>query len=110
MEPPFWASLKSSGLSKFDVKVLEVKNLQPGAVGLVLRFEFKFRTGTIEKSQVISASQVWVEHNGAWKILSTQRGDLAAAVPRRLPEPAVPNAQLYPKPEQASADLASTLS
>src|SRR5947209_7608898 len=30
-EPAFWSSLRHAGLSRFDVKVLEVKNLQPGA-------------------------------------------------------------------------------
>ena len=57
-EPAYWSSLRSGGLSRFDVKVLEVKNLQPGVKGFVLRYELKFQTPAGEKSGVISGSQV----------------------------------------------------
>src|SRR6266700_6259934 len=38
-EPAFWSSLKPAGLDRLDVKVLEAKTLQPGAMALVLRIE-----------------------------------------------------------------------
>ena len=46
---------------------------------------------------------------GDWKIIATQRGDLAAKQARRLPEPAKPNIQLYPPPEEAQAEISSAL-
>ena len=108
-EPAFWSSLRSAGLSRLDLKVLEVKNLQPGIMAFVLRFEVELRTNAGKKSGVISASQVWVQQGGDWRILSTQRSDLEASAPRRLPEPAKPNTQLYPAPEEAPAEIAAAL-
>jgi thioredoxin 1 len=108
-EPGFWSSLRRLGLTSFDVKVLEVKTLQPGAQSLVLRFEMKFRAASTEKSAVAEATQVWVQQGGAWRILGTQRSDLAEYVPRRLPEPAKPNIQLYPDPAEAPAEIAAAL-
>ena len=60
----FWSSLRGAGLRRFDVKVLEVKNLQPGVMAFVLRFEVALRTSTGEKSGIISGSQVWVQQLG----------------------------------------------
>jgi thioredoxin 1 len=108
-EPTFWASLKSAGLDHLDAKVLEAKTLQPGVMALVLRIEANFKTGAGESSAVVSCSQIWVQRLGDWKIVTTQRGDLAAKESRRLPEPAKPNIQLYPPPEEAPAEISSAL-
>ena len=108
-EPGYWSSLRPGGLNHFDVKVLEVKNLQPGVKAFVLRYELKFQTPSGEKSGVISGSQVWVQKLGDWRIVSTQRSALAENVPRRLPEPAKPNAQLYDDPANARTDIAAAL-
>lgn len=108
-EPAFWASLRGTGLSRFDVKILEVKNLQPGVKAFVLRFEVGLRTTAGEKAGLISGAQVWLQQKGEWRIASTQRGDLAAKPAMRLPEPAKPNTQLYPEPEEAPAEIASAL-
>ncbi|MBZ5700055.1 MAG: thioredoxin family protein [Acidobacteriia bacterium] len=108
-EPAFWSSLRAAGLSRFDLKVLEVKNLQPGVMAFVLRFEVGLQTNAGKKSGVISGAQVWVQQNGGWRILSTQRSDLAASPPMRLPEPAKPNTQLYPAPDEAPAEIAAAL-
>ncbi len=108
-EPGYWSSLRPGGLNHFDVKILEVKNLQPGVKAFVLRYELKFQTPSGEKSGVISGSQVWVQKLGDWRIVSTQRSALAENVPRRLPEPAKPNAQLYDDPAIARTDIAAAL-
>ena len=108
-EPAFWSSLRGAGLSRFDVKVLEVKNLQPGVMAFVLRFEVALRTSAGEKSGVISGSQVWVQQLGVWRIIATQRSDLVAKEAMRLPEPAKPNTQLYPDPAEAPSEIASAL-
>jgi hypothetical protein len=108
-EPGYWSSLRPGGLNHFDVKILEVKDLQPGVKAFVLRYELKFQTPSGEKSGVISGSQVWVQKLGDWRIVSTQRSALAENAPRRLPEPAKPNAQLYGDPAKAPADIAAAL-
>jgi thioredoxin 1 len=109
-EPAFWSSLRSAGLSRFDIKVLEVKNLQPGVKSFVLRYEVKLQTPAGEKSEVISGAQVWVQQAGDWRILSTQRSDLTGNAPRRLPEPAKPNIQLYHDPKETPTEIAAALS
>jgi thioredoxin 1 len=108
-EPTFWSSLKPAGLNRLDVKVLEVKNLQPGMMVLVLRIETDTKSTAGENSSIISAAQVWMQKLGDWKIVSTQRGDPTAKQARRLPEPARPNTQLYPPAEEAQAEISSAL-
>ena len=108
-EPTFWASLKPAGLDHLDVKVLEERTIQPGVQALVMRVEGGLKTGSEEKPVVVSISQVWVQKLGDWKIISTQRGGLAIKEARRLPEPARPNTQLYPPPEEAHAEITSAL-
>jgi thioredoxin 1 len=108
-EPTFWSSLRQQGLNRLDVKVLEAKTLQPGVLSLVLRVEAGFRTGAGEKPGIVSASQIWIQKLGEWRIIATQRGDLTEKPAMRLPEPAKPNVQLYPDPQQAPADIRSAL-
>lgn len=108
-EPMFWAALKSAGLDRLDVKVLEAKTVQPGVLALVLRVEGGLKTGSEEKPVVVSVSQMWVQKLGEWKIISTQRGGMAIREARRLPEPARPNTQLYPPPEEAKSEIAAAL-
>jgi thioredoxin 1 len=108
-EPGYWASLRGAGLSRLEVKILEVKDLQPGVKGLVLRFGVELRTPKGEKSGIISGSQIWLEQRGEWRIVQTQRSDMVAKPAMRLPEPAKPNTQLYPDPERAPAEIASAL-
>jgi thioredoxin 1 len=108
-EPAFWSTLKVAGLDRLDVKVLEAKTLQPGVMAIVLRVEAGLKSGAEEKSAVVSCAQVWVQKLGDWKIISTQRGGLAEKEALRLPEPAKPNTQLYPPPEQAQAQISAAL-
>jgi thioredoxin 1 len=108
-EPIFWSSLKPAGLDRLDVKVLEEKTIQPGVLALVLRVEGGLKNGSEEKPVVVSISQIWVQKLGDWKIISTQRGGLAIKEARRLPEPAKPNIQLYPPPEEAKPEITAAL-
>jgi len=108
-EPGYWSSLRRAGLSRLDIKILEVKDLQPGVKALVLRFDVGLRTSEGEKSGIASVSQVWLEQLGEWRIVETQRSDLAAKPAMRLPEPAKPNTQLYPDPGDAPSAIALAL-
>ena len=76
------------------------------------RWRLVFRGGAHPRSWY--GAQVWrvranAREGGAWRIIATQRSDLAAYVPRRLPEPAKPNTQLYPDPAEAPAEIAAAL-
>lgn len=108
-EPNFWASLKPEGLHKLTVLVLEAKTVQPGVMAIVLRAEADFKTSAGEKSAIISGAQVWAQKLGDWKIVSTQRGDPGEKKARTLPEPAKPNTQLYPPPEEAQSEISTAL-
>jgi hypothetical protein len=108
-EPAFWSSLKTAGLNQLDVKVLEVKTPEPGVTLLTLRIEAGLKTGSEEKLTYVSVAQAWMQKLGVWKIAAAQRGDLTIKEARRLPEPAKPNTQLYPPPEEAHAEIASAL-
>jgi thioredoxin 1 len=108
-EPAFWSSLKPAGLDRLNVQVLEVKTLQPGVMALTLRMEAGIKSSGEEKSVIIGAAQVWVQKLGEWKIVTTQRSDPSAKQVRRLPEPAKPNIQLYPPPEEAQAEISTAL-
>jgi thioredoxin 1 len=108
-EPAFWSSLRAQGLSGIDVKVLEAKTVQPGVMALVMHVDVNLKTAGGEKEGVVSTAQVWMQKLGEWKIVSTQRGDLGAKPLRRLPEPARPNTQLYPPPQEAQQEISKAL-
>jgi len=108
-EPSFWASLKPAGLDRLNVQVLEAKTVQPGVMALTLRMEAGIKASGGEKSVIIGVAQVWVQKLGDWKIVATQRSDPGDKQVRRLPEPAKPNTQLYPPPEEAQAEISSAL-
>jgi thioredoxin 1 len=108
-EPSFWSSLKPAGLDRLNVQVLEAKPLQPGVMALTLRMEAGMKSGAAEKTVIIGAAQVWVQKLGEWKIIATQRSDPGEKQARRLPEPAKPNTQLYPPPEEAQTEISSAL-
>jgi thioredoxin 1 len=108
-EPNFWSSLKPGGLDRLKIQVLQVQTPQPDVRALTLRMEAGIKSGAEEKSVIIGASQVWVQRLGNWKIISTQRSDPSEKQARRLPEPAKPNIQLYPPPEEAQSEISSAL-
>jgi thioredoxin 1 len=108
-EPHFWSALAASGLSDFQPKILEIEHVQPGVVALVLRIEFNLRTDSGLEPFVIGASQVWAQEGGDWRIIQTQRGDLAQRPPRSLPEPAKPDTDLYPPAQEAPAEIKAAL-
>jgi thioredoxin 1 len=108
-EPAFWATLRSRASGSIDLKILEIKAPRPDARALVLRLETKVHTDAGEKPGLVSFSQVWGNVNGSWRILRTQRGDLVAIAPPRLPQPVRPNVQLYPDPAEAQSEIQSAL-
>jgi thioredoxin 1 len=108
-EPRFWSALAAKGPTDVNVKVLDVERPQPGQVNVIFRVEMMLRTNSGEKVFVVEGAQVWIQQGGEWRIAATQRGDLQANPPRSLPEPAKPNVDLYPPPEQAQSEISAAL-
>ena len=108
-EPAFWSSLRAQGLESVNIKLMEVKKVQPDVMALVMHFDVNLKTTSGEKEGLVSGAQLWKQTLGEWKIINTQRGDLVPRPVRRLPEPARPNIQLYPPPEEAQAEISSAL-
>jgi thioredoxin 1 len=109
VEPHFWSALAASGLSNLHPKILEIEHPRPDVVALVLRIEFNLRTDSGVQPFVVEASQVWLQEANAWRIVQTQRGDMDPNPPRRLPEPAKPDTDLYPPPEKAPGEIKAAL-
>jgi thioredoxin 1 len=108
-EPNFWLALRSSGLASIEVKILEINSSQEGMKELVLRINLTMNGRDGPKEFVVSASQIWIHTNiqtyDPWRIVATQRSDPFPRPAMRLPEPAAPNPNLYPEPEEAQKDL-----
>ncbi len=108
-EPAFWSGLAAQGLNGFDPKLLEMTKPQPGLVVLVLRVEFGIGKGAPVPA-VMSVSQAWLNQNGTWKIVQSQRSGAAQAPPRKIPEPAKVNYDLYGPPSAAAHEIAEAVS
>jgi thioredoxin 1 len=107
-EPEFWSSLFAQGLVTVVSKVLDQTSPQ-GSTRLVLRIELTFRVQKKDVRRVVSAVQIWVKRAGLWQIQNTQRGALEDAAAYRLPEPVIPNPQLYPDPGRAQQDFQAAI-
>jgi thioredoxin 1 len=111
VEPQFWSALKGSGLSALKVNILEIKSPRPGIQALNLHIEATLSLPSEAKQLIGSAVQYWADTEQGWRIIGTQRSNLAPpAIPPRLPQPALTNPHLYPEPEEAPGDLTAALS
>jgi len=108
-EPMFWSALAAKGLSDFQPKVLSILRPQPGQVALVLRVEFKLKSGGVAAPYTVEAAQLWIQEGSDWRIAMTRRGGLNASPTFRLPEPAKPNTTLYPPPDDAQKEIDAAL-
>jgi thioredoxin 1 len=108
-EPMFWSSFAAQGLSDLQPKVLSISRPQPGEVALVLRIEFKLKTSSGVQPFTVEGAQIWIQQGSDWRIAMTQRSDLTPSPTFRLPEPAKPNTDLYPPPDEAQAEISAAL-
>lgn len=108
-EPVFWSALHAKGLASFEVKVLDVEKVQPGLVALVLRPEMSIKSSSGDHAFVASLGQLWMVQGSDWRIVMTQRSDLVPAPQMRLEEPATPNTDLYPPPDEARSEIDAAL-
>jgi hypothetical protein len=109
-EPAFWSNVRAAGLTALDPKILERKEPQQGMVLLVLRVYLTLQGSANGGEYIVPMSQEWAQFGGAWQIVATQRSDPFPKPAIRLPEPGVPNANLYPDPAKAKGDLDAAIS
>jgi hypothetical protein len=104
-ELAFWSGLKTSGLTALNPKILEVTE-QDGNKRFLLRV-----TAQIGGAAVVAAmQQIWHENPDGWKMIASARSPkFVADAHRTLPEPPIPNTQLYPSPENAQTDIDEAL-
>jgi len=108
-EPMFWSAVAARGISDFQPKVLSISRPQPGQVAIILRIEFKLKSGASAQAFTVEGAQVWLQEGGEWRIAFTQRTDLVPSPTFRLPVPAKPNTSLYPPPEDAQKEIDEAL-
>lgn len=108
-EPEFWSKLHPLGLTDLSPKILERTGSDTESVRLVLRIEMTFNQTAAAKKSLVAAVQTWVKRGGAWRILVTQRSNLAPLVPISLPQPSIPNTSLYPDPNDGRKELDAAL-
>jgi len=108
-EPTFWSAFTARGISDVNPKILEIERPNPSIVVLVLRIEFDLNDAGVKKPFIVEGGQVWIKTGEGWKIGMTQRGDVEPRPAERLPEPAKPNVDLYPAPEDAAPEIQAAL-
>ena len=108
-EPMFWSAVAAKGIRDFQPKVLSIARPRRDQVELVLRIEFKLKSGAGTQAFTVEGAQVWLQEGNDWRIAFTQRTDLVPSPTFRLPEPAKPNTALYAPPEDAQKEIGSAL-
>jgi thioredoxin 1 len=108
-ESDYWSQFSPKGLASMVPKILEQASPQTGVTSLVLRIELDFKGKGESHKSIVSAAQVWVNDGSKWFIFVSQRSDVQASAPMRLPEPARPDTHLYPDPVDAHKDIDAAL-
>ena len=105
-ELAFWAGLKANGLTALNPKILQVSEMDDNNKSLLLRV-----TAQMNGAPVVAAMRlVWHESPEGWKIIASARSpQFQPDAHRTLPEPPIPNTQLYPAPEQAQPEIDEAL-
>jgi ketosteroid isomerase-like protein len=102
----FWASLKKTGMTTFNPRLLEVIKVK-GNTELLLRISV---TSSGNSHLYASVRQDWAHQADGWKIVASRRGaKFTDEAPRVLPQPAAPNVNLYSEPREAEAELKTAL-
>jgi ketosteroid isomerase-like protein len=103
-EETYWSSLKSSGMTEFTPRVLEVGDVK-GNMRIVLRIS----TASGSTRLYAGMQQVWARQTDGWKMVASARDDFSVEATRRLPQPAAPNVNLYSDPREAEQELKAGL-
>ena len=105
----YWANLKAAGLKALDIKMMLKETTPQGITQLALRMYLTVQTSKGPEDFVVGGSQMWAKVNGNWQIVATQHGDPVPRPKLKLPEPAVPNTNLYPDPSAAQKEIDEAL-
>jgi hypothetical protein len=92
------------GLTGFNPRVLEIST-EKGTTRLLLRISATLGNSHLSAGMV----QEWARRPDGWKLVASERGDFSVEPARRLPQPAVPNVNLYSDPREAEAELKAGL-
>src|SRR5579863_3040484 len=104
-ELAFWANLKSSGMTDFNPRLLELTT-ENGAARLVLRISIVSGGSHL----LAGMRQEWKQEAGGWKIVASVRSTkFTDEAKRTLPQPAKPNVSLYSDPREADGELKAGL-
>ena len=103
-EPSFWAAVRAAGLLRLSIKIIRVDAPQPGIQRVVFTLEATIGPNAGPRKLFASMAQYWLQQNGKWLIVATQRTNLA-----RLPQPIAPKPGLYPDPSEAHTDIGVAL-
>src|SRR5712692_6358373 len=103
-EVEFWTSLKSSGLRSVNLQIIQSEALQPEVERVIFELEIVLQSETGSRKMYASAGQIWMKQGDQWRIVMSQRTDLA-----RLKQPAAPDADLYPSGIDANAQIKTAL-
>lgn len=103
-EVKFWSALKRSGVSAIEIELVRSGVVGQGLVRLVFQVEFLSQGKSGVQKQYASVSQDWMKQGAVWRIIKTERTDLA-----RIPLPTSTDANLYPPGVDAAADIQGAL-
>ncbi|MGH9709710.1 MAG: thioredoxin family protein, partial [Candidatus Acidiferrales bacterium] len=103
-EANFWAGVRATGLSRLSTKIMRVDAPQPGVKRVVFTMEATMQVKAGPGKLFASIAQYWLEQNGKWVIVGTQRTNLA-----QLPQPIATKPDLYPDPSEAGTDIGVAL-
>ena len=103
-EVEFWTSLKSSGLRSMNLQIIQSEALQPEVERVIFELEMVLQSESGSRKMYASAGQIWMKQGDQWRIVMSQRTDLA-----RLKQPAAPDADLYPPENDANAQIKTAL-
>jgi thioredoxin 1 len=114
-EPNSWTAVKSAGLRSLIIRAAKVDSPQPGVQRVIFALEADVRSASVEQKVFAAIAQYWLEENGKWKIVATQRTpleNLPQPVVLLLPEPngEVPDVdEIYPSASEAKTDIAAAI-
>ncbi|HEV2340465.1 MAG TPA: thioredoxin family protein [Candidatus Acidoferrales bacterium] len=114
-EPRFWAATKSAGLASLKTRIASVDSPQAGVHRVMFELEASLHPASGTQKAFAAIAQYWLEENGRWEIVATQRTPLA-----RLPQPAIlllpePKGDdpgpdpIYPNAAEARTDIAAAV-
>lgn len=108
-EARYWSAAMAQGVSNLNPKILAIEHRGAGLIEAVLRVELTAHTNSGDQPYAAAVHQLWQKQGNDWRIVATRRDDLYLNPPRRLPEPAKPNTDLYAPPEEARSEIAAAL-